>query len=391
MNTLYHRLRACVCLLALLVIITLPIACDTSPKGIPDKPLAIDGLTFTQRLPLQYAEQFAIDRYEDGYAVISVADGAKYLVVPSEGRIPKLSDANVKVIRQPMENVYMAATAAMGCFEALDSGSAVKFSGTKAEDWYIDYARNAMESGEMLYAGKYREPDYELLLSQGCTLAIESTMIEHNPEVKEKLTELGITVFVDYSSYEPHPLGRSEWIKVYGELLGKPQEAAALFEEQAARLDAIGAQPDTGKTVAFFYISSSGQAVTRRSGDYVSKMIELAGGHSAFTGLDTGNASSTVRMDMEQFYAAAKDADIFIYDGAIGGVPRSTEELIAKNALLANCKAVKENQVWCAQENLFQATMRLGDVMADFHAICSDTADQNPPQYLYKLESEGTP
>ena len=31
----------------------------------------------------------------------------------------------------------------------------------------------------MIYAGKYNAPDYELILDEGCGLAIESTMIHH--------------------------------------------------------------------------------------------------------------------------------------------------------------------------------------------------------------------
>ena len=77
----------------------------------------------------------------------------------------------------------------------------------------------------MLYAGKYRMPDYELILSKGCDLAIENTMIFHDPEVKEKLEELGIPVIVETSSYESDPLGRLEWIKLYGALFGKEKEA----------------------------------------------------------------------------------------------------------------------------------------------------------------------
>ena len=42
----------------------------------------------------------------------------------------------------------------------------------------------------MLYAGKYSAPDYEEILSEQCDRAIESTMIYHNPEVKEKLEQL---------------------------------------------------------------------------------------------------------------------------------------------------------------------------------------------------------
>ena len=50
-------------------------------------------------------------------------------------------------------------------------------------------------------------------------------MIYHNPEVKEKLEDLGIPVLVEMSSYESHPLGRLEWIRVYGLLTDREKEA----------------------------------------------------------------------------------------------------------------------------------------------------------------------
>ena len=60
-------------------------------------------------------------------------------------------------------------------------------------------------------------------------LAVESTMILHSPKVQEMIEDLDIPVFVDYSSYESHPLGRTEWIKVYGAMLNKEKEAEAIF------------------------------------------------------------------------------------------------------------------------------------------------------------------
>ena len=81
-------------------------------------------------------------------------------------------------------------------------------------------AKDAMEQKKMIYAGKYNAPDYELILNVGCALAIESTMIHHNPEVQEKLEQFGIPVMVERSSYEADPLRRMEWITLYGELTG---------------------------------------------------------------------------------------------------------------------------------------------------------------------------
>lgn len=63
----------------------------------------------------------------------------------------------------------------------------------------MQQAKDAMADGSLVYAGKYSAPDYEQLLQGGCTFAIENTMITHNPEVKEKLEELGIRVMVERS------------------------------------------------------------------------------------------------------------------------------------------------------------------------------------------------
>ena len=205
-------------------------------------------------------------------------------------------------IRKPLQNIYLVATSAMDLFCALDGTDAIGLSGTDASGWYAEKAREEMENGNILYAGKYSAPDYELILSKGCDLAIESTMIYHSPEVKEKLESFGIPVLVERSSYETHPLGRTEWLKLYSVLLGKGEQAEELFAEQAEKLEAVSSEENTGKTVAFFYISSNGYVNVRKSSDYVAKMIELAGGKYIFDDLgDSGNALSTMNMQMEEF------------------------------------------------------------------------------------------
>ena len=104
-----------------------------------------------------------------------------------------------------------------------------------------------MEDGDIAFAGKYSAPDYELILSKNCDLAIESTMIYHQPEVQEKLEKFGIPVLVEHSSYESHPLGRTEWIKLYGVLLGKEDQAQKIFQEQVDKLKSVEDSENTGK------------------------------------------------------------------------------------------------------------------------------------------------
>lgn len=351
-------------------------------------PQEIQGLTFDHSMDISYAKEFTVDYYKDGYALINILEEGQYLIVPEGKEAPENLDSNITVLKQPMNHIYLVATSAMDLFRAIDGIGNIRLSGTQADGWYIEEARDAMESGDMIYAGKYNTPDYELILSERCNLAIESTMIHHNPEVQEKLEQFGIPVLVERSSYESHPLGRTEWMKLYAVLLGKEDVAEALFEEQAEKLEKLQTEGNTGKTAAFFYINSTGAVNIRKSQDYVARMIELAGGR--YLPEDTGkndNALSTMNMQIEEFYAKAKDADFIIYNSTIDGELTTIDQLLDKSSLLADFKAVKEGNVWCTGKNLFQETTGLGTMIEDIHTIL---ASENPSleelTYMHRLK-----
>lgn len=342
----------------------------------------------TKTMELSYAKQFSVDYYEGGFKLITLADKSRFLVVPEGKDLPKGISRDITPIYQPVKNIYLAATSAMCLFDSMDRLDAIKLSGTKEDGWYIENAKKAMQNGDIIYAGKYSEPNYELILDNACPLAIESTMIGHASEVKEKLEKLGVPVLVDQSSQEKHPLARGEWIKLYAALLNEEEKANELFSEQTAHLDALSDNASTNKTVAFFHISSSGFVVARKSGDYVSKMIELAGGKYVFENLgDPDKDTSTVTVEMETFYEIAKDADFIIYNSTIGGEIKTMEEFLSLSGLLKNFKAVKNGNVWCTSENMFQESLQLGRMIGDFNAIFTDNTENiNGVRYLHKLK-----
>ena len=360
---------------------------ETKTEQSTETKTDLAGLKYDHSLELQYADQFSVDYYEGGYALITIEGDGQFLLVPEGKDAPEGLDKDIAVIHKPVQNIYLVATSAMDLFCALDGLDSISLSGTDADGWYIDEAKKALEDGSILFAGKYSAPDYELILSKNCGLAIESTMISHSPEVKEKLESFGIPVLVEHSSYESHPLGRTEWLKLYGVLLGKEDMADELFQEQVEKLKSVEDSDNTGKTVAFFYINSIGAANVRKSNDYVSKMIELAGGKYIFDDLGDENALSTMNMQMEEFYAGAKDADYIIYNSTIDGELSSVDQLLSKSALLGDFKAVKDGNVWCTSQNLFQETMELGTMIEDIHTmLTSDDPDLDTLTYMHKLK-----
>ena len=364
--------------------------------GNPAKTAAAP-LTYDHSMELSYAENFAVDYYEGGYKLLTTRlNGDRILLVPKHQQAPKDAEALVSpsaegepgkliVLQEPVKNLYLVASSVMDMFAQLDSMDAISMCGLKEEDWYIPAAKQAMKDGTLLYAGKYSQPDYELLLSQNCSMAIENSMIYHTPEVMEKLDEFGIPTLVEYSSYEEHPLGRVEWVRFFGALLDQEEKADQLFEKQKEALKRVETEESTGKTVAFFYITSNGLVQVRQSTDYIPKMIELAGGKYVFENLgDPDSRRSTVNLQMEDFYDGAQDADFLVYNTTIDRQVQTLEDLLKKCSLLKDFKAVKNHQVWCTTEDMYQQSMSAGNLIEDFHRML--TGDDKETRYLYRLK-----
>lgn len=376
-------------ILTLLFIMTALVSCgsseETGDRLSEDRDISPE-IEYESRMNLEYAQEFAVDKYSGGYALISISDGSRFLVVPRDQEAPENLDEDIIVLKQPVDHIYMVASAVMDMFRAIDAMDAIRLSGTDTDGWYIEEAKEAMEAGRILYAGKYSMPDYELILSEGCRLAIENMMITHTPEVQEKLEGFDIPVLIDRSSYESHPLGRMEWVKLYGVLMGKEDASEAAFKAQTEALEEISNQENTGKTVAFFYLTANGSVNVRKSSDYVPKMIELAGGKYIFENLgDEESKASSMNMQIEEFYAGAKDADYLIYNSTVDGEIGSVDELLAKSDLLKDFKAVKEGHVWCTTNNFYQESMSLGTFIMDVHTILTESKAADT-KYMYLLK-----
>ena len=346
----------------------------------------IEGLTYESTMDLTYATEFDVYYYKDGYKLIDVHEDKQYLIVPEGEEEPENLADDIVVIQQPTENIYMAATASMSLFDAIGGIDKVKFSGLEASGWYVESAKEAMESGAMTFAGKYSEPDYEMLIDEDCDLAIESTMILHTPKVQEMIEDLDIPVFIDRSSYESHPLGRTEWIKAYAAMLNKEDAADTFFDTQTEVIGSLKDFKNTGKTVAYFFVNTDGTVVVRSSSDYIPKMIDIAGGKYIFSDLkNTESKSASVELSMEEFYSKAEEADYLIYNATIDSPINSIAELTAKNELFKDFKAVKNGNVWCTGKSLYQATDIVGNLITDIHLMLTD-GDEKDMTFLYRVK-----
>ena len=353
-------------------------ASESTARGDIEEAPEIRGLTYQSKEKLTAAKEYTIDYYEaDGKTYTLLIIGAKdqFLLIPEGGSVPKSLSKDITPLQLPLTNTYVVSSSVMDPIRRIDALDAVGYTGTKSSDWSIAQIAKLVKSGTIQYAGKYSAPDYEMLRQGGCSLAIENTMIYHTPAVKEKLEDLGIPVMVERSSYESTPLGRLEWVKLYGTLYGKKSEADAFFKKQAKRIRKVEnaadeiAQKDR-ETVAVFAINASGGVTVRASSDYLAKMINLSGGKYLAAKTESDDSvKSTITIQMEDFYRIARDADVLIYNSTIEGDVSSLRDLQKKSSLLKNFKAVKSGEVYCLGAGFFQNSTQLADVMEEMNAI----------------------
>lgn len=373
-----------------------PLTLDGTPVSLTDASAAEKSAGSHEKLSLSHAEQFSV-YYEDGCAVVTIRGEGQILLVPHGKKAPEELAANRTVLTQGVNNAYLISTSGMDLAAKCGALDSIRFCSLKENDWFIPEPVDAMKDGKMLYAGKYSAPDFERLVAGGCNLVLANTMLRHKPQVIEKFEELGIPVIIEKANYEKDPLGRLEWIKFYGLLFGRLDEATAYFDSQVKRLGSLFANEKTGARVAFFALNSKGGVSIRRNSDYVVSMIKMAGGEYALEKIagDSEGGMSSINVTMEDFSMAAHDADVLVYNGTIETRPRDMKDFVSKSPAFADFKAVRNGAVYTTDKDFFQKTTGIAEFILDMNMVvraadgkvANRVADRvaNPTIYLKKL------
>ena len=270
---------------------------------------------------------------------------------------------------------------------------------TSDTTWRIEEIKNAIASGQVQEVGKYNTPDYEKILMIGAekkvTLAVFSTMIDYEPEVDEMLgNSCGLRIMRDQSSSEGHPLARTEWIKIYGEIFGMREQSDAVFNEQVnilnETLEKIGelAEADRKSVLIFYTTSSKETYYVRNAADYVTELVNLAGGKQV-SEIGAGKSGNT-KMDQETFAATCSQADYVLYNwtsGASGVEDETLQGLI--DARLGNWfkefKAYKDGNVWRTSNDFYQKMDKMGEMVMDIYNMLYNDEVSDTLEYVNRL------
>ena len=354
---------------------TQPAAPVETPEATPEpSDDDVDGeLILDHEEAFAYANRFTLTRYKGGYTMFTIPEtmgDAQYLIVPEGKSVPENLPENTVVLQQPLNRICAASSSLMSLTSAINGLDSIATVATDVSGWNIQSVVDKMNAGQIKFSGKYSEPDFEMIMNEGVQLEIDTTMLSGKPEIMAKYEELGIPYVIEDSSKEEHPLGRMEWVKLMGALLGLDEEAATFFDEAVAKVNALSGSEKAGKTVCMYYITSDGTVYARNGGDYMVKMLEIAGGDYIMA--DVGaEESGNAKLTFEEFYASCSEADYIIW--VVMACPyESVEDMIAANSLFADFKAVQEGNVYTTKPGFSQATAEIADVIVEFNTILND-------------------
>ena len=126
--------------------------------------------------------------------------------------------------------------------------------------------------------------------------------------------------------------------------------------------------------------------MVRSADDYIPTMIEMAGARYIFKDVTDEAGKSTIPMTIEAFYDIAQDADYIVYNASIDSSVKTLDDLLAKDPIMSELKAVKEGNCWSSGGSMYQRTDIAGDIIMDFHTLFTSDDPEGQLQYITKLE-----
>jgi len=311
---LCRGLTPVVCVMALFCLV----GCRQEPPGPQSGPSSAALPNATPAPPsvsVTHAKNFTVET-RDGVRVVKVLEpwraadtGFEYALVKKGDRAPAGFKPE-QVLEVPAQRVVAMSTTqlpilkALGCLDRL---MAVADGKTPCTEEVV--AR--IKSGDAVAVGEGQTVNLEKLVALDPDVILDSALGDPQYYTYPKLLEAGLHVAIDGSYMESTPLGRAEWVKFFGLLLGKEAEAEAAFAAIETEYNGLVAKVKAAskRPTVFAGMDFRGTWYVPGGKSYVSKWFEDAG--AAYVWADDATTAS-IPMDFEAVLAKAQNADFWL-------------------------------------------------------------------------------
>lgn len=189
---------------------------------------------------IEYASGLSIVKH-DGYSVVTVTEpwpnaNAKftYVLKEKEAKVPD-SLQKYTTIKIPLESVVVTSTTNIPFLEMLEVED--KLVGFPHTDYVSsEKTRVLIDKGSVKNVGENEKLNIEQLIELSPDLII-TFGVDNNNSALDNLKKSGLNVLIQADWMEQSPLGKAEWIKLYGALFGKEDKAKELFDKIVTSYD----------------------------------------------------------------------------------------------------------------------------------------------------------
>lgn len=293
---------------------------------------------------VEFAQNLELYQYED-YKIVRIKNVSPestlqetYVLHKKEVQLPDSLKHYISVV-VPIQRMVVTSTTHIPSLEMLGVEDAlVGFPG-------LDYissekVRSLIDAGKIKEVGRNERINTELVLDLDPEVLVSYT-INQTSEILDNLKNAGVKVLLNGDWNEKHALGKAEWIKFFGALFDKDENAKEVFDtiksdyEQAKALaQKANLKPSviTGNIYEDVWYLPKGDSWSAEF---------LADANTNYYWSDTSGTGS-LALSFEEVFDTAQNADYWIGAGSY----TSLDEMLIANPHYKEFKAFKEGNVY---------------------------------------------
>ncbi|MEA9412869.1 ABC transporter substrate-binding protein [Flavobacterium sp. PL02] len=302
---------------------------------------------------IEYASGLSIKKFT-GYSVVKVTnpwpDAGKdytYVLKEKDGVVPD-SLKSYTTIQIPLQTIVVTSTTNIPFLEMLDvENNLVGFPHTD----YIssEKTRKLIDKGSVKNVGQNEKLNIEQLIELAPNLIVTFGVDNNNPML-DNLQKSGLKVLIQADWMEQSPLGKAEWIKLYGALFGKEAQAKELFDKIVTSYNEAKKLVASKKATSTVLYGSMymDQWYVAKGNSWVAQFMADAKADYLWANLE---GTGSLGLSFEKILDKAKTASVWIATGSF----KSLTELEKSNPHYSQFDAFKTKNIYTF-ENKFGAT-----------------------------------
>ena len=312
-------------------------------------------------------------RYANCLEIDSVSNGVKVHLIQPEHKdtfkfflstLSTIAPNNYTFLKVPIQDLSVLSATQIGMLEKLGALSAVK---AIADERYIfsPTLRSQVKNGKSLVIGQLDNISIERLLQSSAKAVVFSGFSGEFPHA-EVVRKAGIKPIPIFDWKENHPLGKAEWIKFIGYLVGKQDEANDYFKQLEKRYNQLKKDYSKRKGPTAFCGNVTGDIWYTPAGEsYHAQLLKDAGANYRYS---STKGVGSLSLSLERVIKDNLTTQFWLNPG----IPE-IQRLRAIHPLIGQFSSVKTAHVFCYSQSMNKywelAAIEPDKVLSDFIKI----------------------